>query len=295
MNTREPSKTQLWMLWCVATAAFLISGYSSWRNSHVTAPPSATSTIQAGVVENMDRKGELTVGYGVFPPFTQEDPTTHAVSGISVDVINEIGRQLGVKVVWKRFNWNTMAADLKRGEFDVLADAIFQTPARGREITFTEPYAYFAIGIGVVRNQETRFSDFDSINSPSVKVAVGQGFAEESFVKARAPRAELLSIPSSSDTAAPINAVVTGRADIAIVNREDAHRFLRSNPKDLKILWDEKPPAFVPAGFGLAFGDLNGAGFLNVALRNLRSTGVLTSIAKQYGAHDNLRPPPAEQ
>ncbi|MEW7986877.1 MAG: ABC transporter substrate-binding protein [Candidatus Thiodiazotropha sp.] len=278
------------LIWFFAVAAFLLSLYSL-RGNNASIPTPSVEDLP-GLVKSIDIGGELRVGYGIFPPFTQEDPETRAVSGICVDIMNEVGRQLGVKVVWKRFNWNTMMADLKRGEFDVLADAVFQTPARGRELSFTEPYAYFAIGIGVVRKQDNRFDTFDEINDPKVKVAVGKGFAEETFVRARVPKAVILPIISSSDTAAPINEVITGRADIAIVNLEDAKRFVSANSENLRILWADKPPAFVPAGFGLRFGDLTGSEMLNVSLRNLRSTGVLLSIAKRYGAEANFQPPP---
>ncbi len=290
-NGTKASRDQNITLWIVAVVALLVSLYGAFGGRAGLPTPGGVAA-QPGLIESIDRTGKLRVGYGVFPPYTQEDPTTHEVSGVSVDIINEIGRQLGVEVEWTRFNWNTMNADLQRGEFDVLADAIFQTPARGRELTFTEPYAYFAIGIGVVRGQENRFTRFDQINDPSIRVAVGQGFAEETFVRARAPRANILSIPSASDTAAPINAVLTGRADIAIVNLEDARRFVSANSRDLKILWDSDPPAYVPAGFAVRYGDLTGADFLTVSLRNLRSTGVLSDIAKRHGVTDNFRAPP---
>lgn len=294
MTVKSPqSHPRQVLLWLVATAALILAAYAVWRPASSSPGPGTAQEIP-GLVESIDRHNELRVGYGVFPPYTQEDPVTRQVSGVSVDIMNEIGRQLGVKVVWKRFNWNTMAADLKRGEFDVLADAVFQTPARGRELTFSEPYAYFAIGIGVVKSGDSRFTSFDSINDPKIAVAVGQGFAEETFVRARAPKATVLSVPSSSDTAAPINAVLTGRADIAIVNLEDARRFVGANPRGLTILWEKNPPARVPAGFAVRYGDLNGGQFLTVALRNLRSTGVLMEIAKRHGASDNFRPADAE-
>jgi ABC-type amino acid transport substrate-binding protein len=277
------------LLWVIAVAALFVALLTLLRPIAGSGEGAGRSV---GLVENIDRTGKLRVGYGVFPPFTQEDPTTHQVSGVSVDIMNEIGRQLGVEVEWHRFNWNTMKADLQRGEFDVLADAIFQTPARGREMTFTEPYAYFAIGIGVVRRSEDRFTLFGDINNPSVRVAVGQGFAEETFVRARAPRANINSVPSATDTAAPINAVVTGRADIAIVNLEDAKRFVSANSRDLKMLWDQDPPAYVPAGFVVRFGDLTGAQFLDVSLRNLRATGVLHDVAAKHGVLGNFRVPP---
>jgi ABC-type amino acid transport substrate-binding protein len=279
-------------LWIVALLALLLAGYSLVQQSRRAQVQPGAAVGQAGLVESIDATRKLRVGYGGFPPYTQEDPRTRQVSGVTVDIMNEIGRQLGVQVEWHRFNWNTMKADLDRGQFDVLADAIFQTPARGRELTFTEPYAHFAIGIGVVRARDSRFSTIDQLNNSAIRVAVGQGFAEETFIKARVPRARILSIPSNEDTGAPVNAVLTGRADIAIVNLENAQRFVKANPRNLRILWENDPQAYVPAGFALRFGDLTGADFLNVSLRNLETTGVLKVIAEKHGVTSNFRPLP---
>ena len=249
------------------------------------------STAPAGLVANIDKFGKIRAGYGGFPPYTIEDPASGKVSGICIDIVNEIARQLGVPVEWKKFNWNTMKADLDRGEFDLLADAVFQTPARARELTFTDAYVYLPIGIGVVARDNNRFSQFDQINDPAIRVAVGQGFAEETFVRARAPKAQVISIQSAADTAAPINAVVAGRADIAIVNNEDAKRFLKANGRDLKALWLDAPPAYAPASFVVRFGDLTGADFLNASLENLRSTGVIRTVAQRYGVTPVERDP----
>ena len=48
----------------------------------------------------------------------------------------------------------------------------------------------------------------------------------------------MISIQLSSDTAAPINVVIAGRADIAIVNIEDAKRFLAAHGNDLQDALD---------------------------------------------------------
>lgn len=277
----------LWVITIVALTVSLLALQKSSRPPH-----GITKSIERpGLVDSIDRHQALRVGYGVFPPYTYEDPKTGKVSGVSVDIINEIARQLKINVQWTRFNWNTMKADLDRGQFDVLADAVFQTPARGREMTFTEPFAYFAIGIGVVRKDDIRFLKFEDINNPKVKVAVGQGFAEETFVISRAPKATVIAIPSSTDTAAPVATVLSGRADIAIVNLDDARRYVGAHPEQLRILWADKPPAYVPAGFTVRYGDLNGAQFLTVALRNLRSTGVLRDIAKRHGVEASFSQP----
>src|SRR5207249_269036 len=93
-------------------------------------PPAQGSRL--GLLERIEKTGELHAGYGVYPPYTQEDPNTKKVSGFSVDLIEQIAKELKCKVAWHRLNWNTMSADLKRGEYDLIADPIFQTIPRAR-------------------------------------------------------------------------------------------------------------------------------------------------------------------
>jgi ABC-type amino acid transport substrate-binding protein len=267
----------------LATVALGLASFSVVHHTSVGVTSTTAITARASLLSTIEKNGTIRAGYGVFPPYTQEDPRTGKVSGVSVDIVEEIARQIGAKVEWHRMNWNTMGADLERGQFDVVADPIFQTPQRGREFTFSEPYSYFAIGIAVVRKGESRFRKFDDINDPNVTVAVGQGTGEEAFVRARAPRARLDSIPVAQDSATPINSVLTGRADIAISNIDDARRFVAAHSSNLQMLWADSPPAYIPAGFALRMGDTQGAEFLNVSLRNLKATGVLSTIAARNG------------
>jgi ABC-type amino acid transport substrate-binding protein len=273
-----------------AVAALILAALAFFQPLAVAPKAAAGPTT---LLSRLDDSNVIRAGYGVFPPFTEEDPRTGAVSGVSVDIVNEIARQVGARVEWKRLNWNTMAADLQGGEFDMVADPIFLTPQRGREFAFTEPYAYFAIGIGVVRTDEARFHVFDDINRQGITVAVGQGTGEEAFVRSRAPLATILSIPTGQDSATPINSVLTGRADIAISNIDDARRFVAAHARNLQLLWADNPPAYVPAGFALRLNDRSSVEFLNVSLRNLRSTGVLDSIGARHQATLNVRDPRA--
>ena len=234
------------------------------------------------LLARMDHTGELHAGYGVYPPYTQEDPNTKAVSGFSVAIVEQIAKELNVRIVWHRLNWNTMAADLKRGEYDIIADPIFQTIPRAREFAFTEPYAYFADGIAVVRKKENRFKSFASLDQKGVKIAVGKGWASETLVKTRFTKAEIVTILTSNDLLQVFNEVLAGRADVAVADGGDAKRFMQEHPKEVKALGLDTPPAFMPAGFALRFSDKASADFFSVALRNLRYTGILDALAQRY-------------
>lgn len=236
-----------------------------------------------GLLARIERSGELHAGYGVYPPYTQENPATKAVSGFSVEVIEQIAKELKCRVVWHRLNWNTMSADLKRGTYDVVADPIFQTIPRAREFTFTDPYAYFADGIAVVRRNESRFTTFDSLDQPGVTITVGQGWASETLVRARFSKATIRPIPTTTDLLQLFNEVTSGRADVSVADAADAQRYAEEHPSQVKVLFLDNPPAYMPAGFALRSGDIAGQQFLNASLRNLESTAVLDALARKYG------------
>ncbi|MBA7695854.1 hypothetical protein ES703_104494 [subsurface metagenome] len=175
-----------------------------------------------------------------------------------------------------------MSADLKRGEYDVIADPIFQTIPRAPEFAFTEPYAYFADGIAVVRIDDNRFSKFSDFDQEGIKINVGQAQASEALVRARFTKAEILPVSVPIDNMQIFNGVLSGRTDAAIADAPNAIRFVEEHPNQVKTLFLDNPPAYMPAGFALRPSDTKGAEFLTVSIRYLQATGILEDIASKY-------------
>jgi len=266
----------------IATIAIVLSLFVLFRSRNDTTTTTDNTPPVLGLLERIDKKGELHAGYGVYPPYTIEDPNTKQVSGYSVDVIEQVASELKCKVVWHRLNWNTMNADLQRGDFDIIADPIFITIPRAREFSFTEPYAYFAEGIAVVRINDSRFGKFDDLDQPNLRIAVGQGWASETFVKNRLTKASIVAVQTNTDLLQVFNEVVAGRADVAVADGADAERFVKEHSTTVKALFMDNPPAFMPAAFALRVSDTKGTKFISDSLRNLRTTGILDAYAKKY-------------
>lgn len=289
-DRRKQSLSQhLLILLCLTIS--VVALFSSRNARRVEDSANTQKTGVPGLVERIDSSHAIHAGYGVYPPYTLEDPNTREVSGFSVDVMNYIARELNTTVVWHRLNWNTMAADLKRGEYDVIADPIFQTIPRAREFSFSEPYAYFADGIAVVKVKDARFNTFDDLDQSGIVIAVGKGWASESLVTTRFKNATISPVQTSTDLLQVFNEVVSGRADVAVADGADAKRFVDEHSEKVKALWLDNPPAFLPAGFALRVDDSAGAEFLTIALRNMRLLGVLDAIAAKHGII--LAPPPS--
>ncbi len=279
IQKKKYEKVAVWSI-IIALAALFLSITVFLRDTKTTPITNKSETLS--LLGRIEKTNELHAGYGVYPPYTQEDPNNKTVSGFSVDIIEHIAKELKCKVVWHRLNWNTMSADLKRGEFDVIADPIFQTIPRAREFAFTEPYAYFADGIAVVKISENRFSKFDDLDNEGIKIAVGQGWASETLIKNRFTKAQILSVQTSTDLLQVFNEVISGRVDVAVADGADAERFVMEHSDQIKALFLDNPPAAVPAGFALRPTDSMGAQFLSICLRNLKTAGILEGIARKY-------------
>lgn len=293
MNEQDKSRA---MVVAVLALVIAVAGLfaSTRKPDNGGGPTQISEKAVLGLLERIEKTDELHAGYGVYPPYTQEDPNTKDVSGFSVDIINHIANELQCKVVWHRLNWNTMSADLKRGEYDVIADPIFLTIPRAREFSFTDPYAYFADGIAVVGKTESRFSDFKSLDREGVRVAVGQGWASETLVRSQFTNATIMPVQTANDLLQVFNEVVSGRADVAIADAADANRFSDEHPDQVKLLFMDNPPAFMPAGFALRPDDPDGARFISVCLRNMDATGVLRGLASRYSL-PSFRTPATEK
>ena len=249
----------------------------------VRRPPSSTvAQGTPGILTAIRDKHVIDAGYGVYPPYTMEDAATGKVSGYSIDLVEAIGKALGVRVAWHRINWDTMAPDLKRGAFDVVADPIFLTIPRAPEFAFSEPYAYFPDGIAVVRIDETRFKSFGDLDARGITINVGLGQASEALVRAHFSKATIQPVPTGTDNMRIFADVLAGRSDVAVADLPNAKRAVDEHPTKLKALWMGSPPAYMPAGFALRPDDRDGAEFFSVCIRNLRSTGVMAALEGKY-------------
>jgi ABC-type amino acid transport substrate-binding protein len=276
----------------LSVVAILLGLVSLGRSSrNVSSGGGDKSAAQPGLVDSIRKNRLMRVGYGVYPPYTIEDPNTRQVSGFSAAVVEEIAKELGCKVEWHRLSWDTMSADLKRGVYDMIADPIFGTIPRAPEFSFSEPYAFFADGIAVVKKSEDRFHTFEDLNKPGIKISVGLGQASEAFSRARLSKPEIIPVAVGTDNMLIFAGVLAGRVDAAVADAENAKRFVAAHPNDVKALWLDRPPTFMPAGFVVRPDDREGADFLSVCIRYLRATGALTAMAQKYGAEAAVRSP----
>lgn len=99
--------------------------------------PSAAS---ADTLDNVKKAGVLKVGTETeFAPFDFIDKGKHV--GLNVDLFEEIGKEMGVKIEWVTLPWDGVLPGLETGKFDIVAGPATITKKRLERYKFSPPIA----------------------------------------------------------------------------------------------------------------------------------------------------------
>jgi polar amino acid transport system substrate-binding protein len=98
------------------------------------------------VLAKVKAKGELVVGTEEqFAPFDFQDNGEH--KGVNVDVFDEIGKELGVKVTWIDLPWESVLPGLEAGKYDIVGGPATITKARMERYRFSLPIADASVAL----------------------------------------------------------------------------------------------------------------------------------------------------
>jgi ABC-type amino acid transport substrate-binding protein len=120
---------------------FALVALTGCGQSSTTTPASTTgsSTTPAAPAYKLVTPGQLTVGSDTsFPPF--ESMNGQTAEGFDVDMMNAIGKQMGLKVVFQTEGFDTIIASVNGHKFDAIASGMTITPERQKTIIFSDPY-----------------------------------------------------------------------------------------------------------------------------------------------------------
>ena len=89
-------------------------------------------------LENILEKEVLVVGHTDYPPFGMLDDGESI--GFDIDMAEELTNRLGVELETKYIDWDSKQFELDNENIDAIWNGFTITPAREKEVTFTEPY-----------------------------------------------------------------------------------------------------------------------------------------------------------
>lgn len=128
--------------------------YQKWFGSKPLSMPAATSNAtKPTATPKTIVSGTITIGSDTaFPPF--ENVESGKTVGFDVDLMNAIGKKLGLKVSFKSYKFDGLVAGVQAGtEFDMAASAMTITDERKKAIDFSDPYINSNQSLAVAKAQ----------------------------------------------------------------------------------------------------------------------------------------------
>jgi polar amino acid transport system substrate-binding protein len=213
--------------------------------------------------------------------------------GFDVDVANEIGKRLGVKVSFETPEWAVMTGGRWHGRWDLAVGSITPTKARSQAIDFAGVY-YYSPYVFAVHKDSTAKSRED-LNGK--KIGVETGTTSEDYINRRleidapdvAPIQYTLTpgeVKTYADSMLPFDDLRLGngvRVDAVIAPEQTAKGAMKSN-YPVKILPGEaafKEPLVVVADKG----DPEWTAKVGGIIKDMKADGTLSQLTtKWYGA-----------
>ena len=221
--------------------------------------------------------GELKVGTtGDWDPMTVKDPATNKYKGFDIDVMNELAKDMGVKIIFVPAEWKTIVSGITSSRYDI-STSVTKTPKRAEVAGFTETYYKYGTVPLVLKKNLKKFSTWDSLNSSNVTIATTLGTSQEEKAKEFFPKSKLNSVEAP---ARDFQEVLAGRADGNITSSTEANKLVITYPQLAIVPDGEKNPAFL--AMMVPKGDDEWRMYVNDWINKEKSSGFFSDLLAKY-------------
>jgi len=263
-------------------AAVVLLSFIALRPSGEGAGPASK---QETAFERVMRTRTIRCAYGVWPPRFIIDPAGNKLSGIDYEVMEEIGRVTGLKIVWDgEFAGPGVVADqLQSGKQDVCCVALWANGRRAQRLEMSVPVDYMPL-YAFVRDGDVRFdNNIDAIDDDKVSIALADGSAQKAIADSNFPKAKRHAISQDQSTTETFLAVAMGKADVVFSDPSVIRDYNLRNP-DRKL---RRVPSLAPIKvfaniFGVAKGEFELRDLLSAAVQELQGDGTIDRILSKY-------------
>ncbi|MGO4343470.1 ABC transporter substrate-binding protein/permease [Pedococcus sp. 2YAF34] len=240
------------------------------------AVPATGASAAVPAARPSDLPPTLEVGTeGVYPPFSYHGGTGNGLTGYDIDVMNAIGKHLGVKVEYVETPFDSMFAALEAGRFDVVANQITFNEERNARYDLTDPYVE-TTGVLVVRKDEKGITKLADLKGKKAAENITSNWAEV----AKGAGATIVGV---DDMSLAIDNLEQGRVDALVNDKLAIRNYLRTKPDaGIKVVAETNDVS------KSVLAAKKGSGYLpqlDKAIADLKADGTLDTIyAKYFGA-----------
>ena len=204
---------------------------------------------QPSRLDDIIKRDTLRVGMtGDYLPFTSLDKETQKFRGFDVDVAEELGKALGVKIEYVQTAWPMMTRDFEADKFDIVMGGVSITLDRQKKGFFSA---------AIMREGKTpiarcadkgKYDTIAEIDRAGTHVIVNPGGTNERFAKANIHNAE---IKVYNDNVTIFDQIAKSDADLMMTDASETRYQQKLHPGVLCAVHPEKPFDFAEKAYWL--------------------------------------------
>ncbi len=250
----------------------LIVGFSALRQNN-----------SQSVADKVVDRGEIRIGYIVYPPLLYKDEATGKLSGVSYDLVEAAAAKLNLKTNWvEEVGWGSAIEGLKTKRYDILGTQMWPNSARAREAVFSIA-PFNSVIYPYVKAGDTRFEgNLAKLNSNQYTISAVDGEMATFIAAQDYPNAKMNALPQLTSYAEVLLNIVNGKADIGFIEPSTANDFLKTNPGKI-VRVGTTPVRTFGNSFAFARGQESMVSMWNVAIGELINDGTVTRTLEKYG------------
>lgn len=218
----------------------------------------AKNTAQKDVLYQVLAKKEIRIGVSELAPWVMHDRNGKLI-GFEIDIARQLAKDMGVKAVFRQYEWNRMIPALLKGEIDIIASGLSITPQRSLKVNFSAPYS--SSGYSLVSNLSLTkdFTSIHDLDKDNIYITAVKGTVSAELAGKIFPHAKL----DLKNTEKEASAAVLEGTVHAFVASSPVPEFLTTKHPDKCDLPLSKPLLKTNEGFAVNKGNQEMLNYLN--------------------------------
>ncbi len=208
----------------------------------------------------------------VFAPFEYKE--NGQIVGFDVDLINQIGKDLGYKIEIEDQSFDGLIPTLKAGKIDMIISGMTATEERKKSVDFSDEY-FKSTNVYLKKKGNNNVTSIDNLSGKKVGASLG---TIQEIEARKIPGAAVVPI---EDTVKSIMDLEAGKVDVLILENVIALEYMKKYT-DLEVI-GEKP---LDSGMAIAFDKGKHTELIqkiNEELKTLKSNGKYDELINKYG------------
>jgi len=217
---------------------------------------------EESVLAKCRKEGVLRVGYAQTGPWFYKDAKTGELNGIYKDVVDQLAKEIQVKVEWKETTFANVTVALRRGDFDLFGSSLTYLVPRALVVDFVGPYYSKGSLLMCHKDNAGRFKTAADLNSADVTFSVTSGASEEPRIPLLFP-AKPKVITTTGQVSLGAEPVRAKKADVWISGDSDVILLAKRNESWAHVIDAGNPLDRRPNTLAIRYGDPEWKSFLD--------------------------------